>query len=190
MPQKPRVRPLTYRQNRREYLNARREGWKLFEGTKTKPWEKRLLVKSLRVVLGSGIGAGRKINETPDVLKGIIPLAAKELKEVTRSQIPEKDWLIFSKLMNWYAKNPKEFAHGIRPPEEIRELGKRLNEKSFRQIESVMVKSRMMTFRIKNEDRWYHKDRLTFQEALEFQLRHDIVHSLHFITNFLEQTRK
>ncbi len=191
MKPKPGRLPAEERRNRRlQYQHLRKEGLKPFAEVKLKPWEKRLLARSLRIVLQTSIGDKRKSTETVETVKKIIPIAAQELKPMAKELIPEGQYEIFCQLMDWYTENPKEFpAKGVFPPgfcpQKILDLGQRLSQKSFLRISGTILARTF--FRAKNEERPSHRDKqFDFKKDLEFQLKHDIAHSLWFIRGFLE----
>jgi len=177
-----RKKPFHYKRNRTSYLAARRVGWKPLAETRLLPWETRLLSKSLRAVLETGIGSARSPQQTADILKRIIPLAAKEIVGAMGEQISVEDRRILNQLLSWRARNP-----GITPTAKIIALGKELGETTLRKVNHVVALSRSSTFKIEHEERWYRKSKTTFQENLDFQLKHDIQGALFEIQNFLRQ---
>lgn len=175
------------RQSRRlQYQHLRKQGLRPFADAKLASWEKRLLARSLRLVLETSIGSMRHTPETERTVKKIIPLAARELKPAMKDKLPADQWNVFCQLMDWYARNPK-FPPEIKSfPQKIMDLGKKLSQDSLLKFSGRLI-SRTF-FRLKNEERPEHrKEQFDFQKDLEFQLKHDIGISLIYIKDFLEK---
>ena len=181
--ERPKARARYYLPNRRKYLGARKAGWMPLQGTALEPWERRLAAKSLRTVLEHGVGSERKIDATNKAMRKIAPIAAKELKGVIKGKIPEKDWHAFCRLMDWYAEKLPEYGRPL--PEEIRRLGKEIDERANTTIRGAIAKSASDPFEIRQEGRYYHRQSPDFKADIEFQLKHDINYTLSTIRRFL-----
>jgi len=157
-----------YALNRRRYLEAKRNKWALLKGTALLPLEKSVVEKALRVVLRNGVGAQRTPQNNVDSISVITKILIEKTVRAPE-KIPAKDREIFLELMQWFLKE-YAFVGSVLPAKKI---AQRMDPSSLSQftktIEGVQKK-----FMIDNKDRWWSNPNQSFEQLLEFQLKHDI----------------
>lgn len=180
----PKHRTTAYFKSKAIYFGARGRGWKPFQEIKTALWERRLIAKSLGVVLNYGIGLDRPKEETILAVQKIVPLAARELKRAMVGKFSAEQYAIFSKRMDLCAKHVYHFSAFKQVPSKMTELAKSFNGKNFSELDDLICNKTI--FLLSEIGGLLSKER-TSEEWLEYQLIHDIGNSLALIKTMLNQ---
>src|SRR3989338_6474229 len=177
-----------YVAHQKAYLAARKKGWKPLATMVKNPMEKSIVARSLRIVLSHGVGSERTQTGTARAIEQIIPIIAGSLKEQVRSKVTPEASDAFNRMIDWFSRNPRDFSMDQPVHWQIRELAQKISNVEDARIKGVISKMGLF-FDPSNEGRWDQKNNPTFEELLEFQIRHDIFHSVVMTSMFFYDAR-
>ncbi|VVB99622.1 Uncharacterised protein [uncultured archaeon] len=192
------AKPEAYLPNRRRFLERRKQGWhfkqlKILGRPDILPWEKKLLVKALPIVMEYEM-EGRKIDETNESVSRIMPIAAQEVKQELQRQLPPQQYEKVSRFLDYYsgkfseifmayAKNGSFSAETMRI---ARETGKDLLKATYVKLGESSIR----IFSENNERPEYQQTYDDFSYNIEYRLKHDCFFALHESGNFIRKLKE
>jgi hypothetical protein len=127
------------------------------------------------------------MNQTERILQVIGPIVAKNFLEKMTLTPQQKHFLLKELEFAFSPEAPIDQSHIVKHAPKINQL---FDEKTLLNIISPFYHSMSTYFNIGFEERPHYQDATSFKNAVDFQIKHDIFHSITIITIVLREIEK